>query len=153
MAKRPPNGRKMGEAFSLITNEMQESKAFQSLTASAIRVLLRCLYRNYNSVTNRSRGETGKPVFKFTNREALEKLGMSADKFSRAKDELEKKGFIEWVVRGGLKGSNGVASQFALSGRWKEWKPGVDEAEKRARAVSNLKASQKKRGPSPWQES
>jgi len=133
---------------------MQESKTFQSLSAPAIRVFLWCLFKNYNAATNRSKGETGKPTFKLTNREAQEKLGMNADKFTRAKNELTEKGFIEWVVRGGLKGSNGVPSQFALSGHWKEWIPDVDEAEKRARAVSNLKLSQKrKRDPPPWQES
>jgi len=145
MAFKNSHGQNKGEAFSRVPNAMQESPAFHSLKAPAIRVLLWCLFKNYNSITNRSRGETGKPTFKLTNREAMEKLGMNADKFSRAKNELESKGFIDWVIRGGLKGSNGVASQFALSGRWKEWTPCVDETQKRTRVVSSLRSSWKRK--------
>jgi hypothetical protein len=126
MARNTSSRQNAGEAFSRITNSMQESEAFRSLSAPAIRVLLRCLFKNYGAATNRSDGATGRPVFKLTNSEARDHLGMNADTFSRAKNELARKGFLEWVVRGGLRGCNGHASQFALSGAWKHWTPGED---------------------------
>ncbi len=116
-----PNGRDKGKkgALSQIKTEMQKSAAFKSLTASAIRVLLYSLFLNYYAATR----STGRPVFKFTNKTAREALGMNQQTFSRAKQELADKGFLEWVKRGGLKGCNGIASEFALSGDWKEWQP------------------------------
>jgi hypothetical protein len=120
------NGRdrlKIGEGFSRITTDMQRSEAFQSLSASAVRVLLWSLWLNYNTATTRSEGKTEKPRFKFTNAEASEKLSMGSAKFSRAKEELSEKGFLSWVKRGGLKGCNGVCSEYMLSGDWKTWKP------------------------------
>jgi hypothetical protein len=113
------NGRNKGKkgALSQIKTDMQKSAAFKSLTASAIRVLLYGIFLNYYAASR----STGRPVFKFTNKTAREALGMNQQTFSRAKQELADKGFLEWVKRGGLKGCNGIASEFALSGDWKEW--------------------------------
>lgn len=113
------NGRDKGKkgALSQIKVEMQESEAFQSLSASAIRVLLYAIFLNYFAASRTN----GRPVFKFTNKTAKEKLGMSSQTYSRAKQELADKGFWEWVRRGGMKGCNGVASEFALTGNWKTW--------------------------------
>ncbi|GLI37755.1 hypothetical protein GHYDROH2_12560 [Geobacter hydrogenophilus] len=64
-----------------------------------------------------------RPSFKCTNAEAKSELEMGAQTFTNAKAELERKGFITIIKRGGLKGCNGVASQFAMSGEWKQWTP------------------------------
>ena len=113
-----PNGRdkKRKGALSQITIEMQESAAFKSLPASSIRVLLYAIFLNYKAATH----DTGKPVFKFTNRTAKEKLGMNQQTFTRAKQDLSNKGFWKWVKRGGLKGCNGTASEFTLLSDWKD---------------------------------
>lgn len=122
-----PNGRSVskGPGFSRVPVEMQEASAFQSLTASALRVLLYCLRLSYGAATDpkRPKGSTAKPTFALTNKMARDILGMSPQTFSRAKKELAEKGFIEWAVRGGLQGCNGVASRFSLSSRYMDWTP------------------------------
>lgn len=99
---------------------MQRSPAFQSLTASALRVLLWCMFKNFKTATSVDH-ISGRPTFKLTNVEAKNELSLNQTTFSRAKQELDDKGFIEWIVRGGLKGCNGVASKFAMSSDWKKW--------------------------------
>jgi hypothetical protein len=111
--------RKSVGGLSQIQTDMQKSAAFKSLSASSIRVLLHALFLNYCAATR----TTGRPVFKFTNKPAKEQLDMNQQTFTRSKKELDDKGFWEWVKRGGLKGCNGIASEFALTGDWKEWKP------------------------------
>ena len=106
-------------AFSMIDVSMQKSEAFQSLSASAIRVLLWALINNYKMAT-KFQG-SGKPSFKLTNSEAKKEYGLNSTTFTNAKNQLEDRGFLEWTRRGGLKGCNGVCSTFCLSGKWKEW--------------------------------
>ena len=120
-AKLHSNGRDKRNVggLSQVKTDMQKSAAFKSLTASALRVLLYGIFLNYYAASR----STGRPVFKFTNKTAKEILGMNQQTFTRAKQELADKGFIEWVKRGGLKGCNGVASEFALSSDWKNWIP------------------------------
>ena len=113
------NGRdkKKKGSLSQISLEMQESDAFRSLSASAIRVLLLSIFFNYFAADRTS----GRPVFKLTNKTAKERLGMNQQTYSDAKRKLIEKGFWVYVKRGGLKGCNGIASEFALSGDWKTW--------------------------------
>lgn len=122
-----PNGRSVskGPGFSRVPVEMQGTLAFQNLTASALRVLLYCLRLSYGAATDpkRPKGSTERPTFPFTNQMARDILDMSPQTFSRAKKELAEKGFIEWAVRGGLRGCNGVASRFSLSSRYRDWTP------------------------------
>ena len=115
------NGRDKGKkgAMSQITTEMQESVAFATLNASSIRVLLFAIFLNYYAASR----STGRPVFKFTNKTAKERLGMNQQTFTRAKKELAEKGFWKWVKRGGMKGCNGTASEFTLLSEWKTWEP------------------------------
>lgn len=123
-------------AFSRVDIDMQKSPAFQSLTASALRVLLWAINKNYQTATKT--GATGKPIFKLTNAEAKNDYGLSAATFTNAKNKLEERGFLEWVKRGGLKGCNGICSLFCLSSRWKEWSPPPKEPNTiliRARAI------------------
>lgn len=119
------NGRSSsGRGFASVPIEMVESPAFLSLRGGAIRVLLCCLFKNYKATTSRHKADQGKPSFKFTYAEAKTVLGMSPKTFDKAKDEVLQKGFIECRRRGGLKGVNGVASEYCLSGKWKEWSSG-----------------------------
>ena len=119
MASRKTRSRYKGEpgGFSRLTIDMQASEAFHSLSTKAIRVLLYALYLNYNAATK----QNGRSVFKFTNGIARKYLGMHQQTFTRAKSELADKGFIRWERHGGLKGCNGVPSEFSLSGDWKRW--------------------------------
>jgi hypothetical protein len=117
---KPGRSAKKVGGFSPVPTDMQKSPAFHSLTGSAVRVLLWCIFKNYKSATA-SDTESTRPTFKLTNREAKQELGMHAQTFSRAKKELADKGFIKWVKHGGLKGCNGVASEFCLSGGYKTW--------------------------------
>ena len=124
MAKAPKNGQAPpgdGEGHAQIYAEMMKSPAFKSLSAGALRVLLWCVFLNFKAASKRVKGATGRPVFTFTNADALTALGMPPPTFSRAKSELAEKGFLRWHLRGGLKGVNGVPSEYALSGAWKEW--------------------------------
>lgn len=108
-------------AFSRIDAEMQKAPAYRSLTASALRVFSWAMILNFKTAT--AAGASGKPKFKFTNAEAKSKLDMNSTTFSRAKEELNEKGFMKWVERGGLKGCNGVPSLYSLSSEWKDWVP------------------------------
>lgn len=129
-SKKPVGG------FSRITTDMQRTVAFQSLTGSALRVLMWACFRNFNAATNTTASE--KPKFKFTNAEAKSKLGMNSSTFSRAKNELNEKGFIDWAKRGGLKGVNGAPSLYCLSGKYKDWTPAPKTENKnliKARAI------------------
>jgi hypothetical protein len=123
--KQKPNahGRSTGNVggFSRVSTDIQKSPAFQSLTASAMRVLLWAINKNYQTGTKSD--TVGKPIFKLTNAEAKNDYGLNSTTFTNAKNHLEEKGFLEWVTRGGLKGSNGVCSTFCLSGEWKKWTP------------------------------
>lgn len=106
-------------AFSRIEVAMQKSAAFQSLSASAIRVLLWAITQNFKSATRNDFNV--KPDFKMTNVEAKKNYNLNSATFTKAKKQLEDRGFIEWVQRGGLKGCNGVCSRFCLSSKWKDW--------------------------------
>lgn len=126
-AKSLENGRSAssGSGFAKVPVEMMVSPAFQCLAASSIRVLLFCLRLNYGAATDpkRPKGSSETPAFAFTNKMARDILGMNQQTFTNAKNELAEKGFIEWVVRGGMKGCSGVASKYILSSRWKDWMP------------------------------
>ena len=115
-----PNGRDKGKkgAMSQVPTEMQESAAFATLNASSIRVLLFAIFLNYYAATR----TTGRPVFKFTNKTAKDKLGMNQQTFTRAKRELADKGFWKWVKRGGLGG--GATGQLQSSHCWVSGRPG-----------------------------
>jgi hypothetical protein len=109
--------------FSRATAEMQQSTAFQSLSANALRLYLWCDLKNYKVGTAKRVMDTTKRAFKLTYPEVQEHLGMSRPTVSRAKNELIDKGFLECLVQGGLRGVNGVASEYALSNKWRKWEP------------------------------
>lgn len=140
--KRQGHDKKEDGGFSWITCEMQKSQAYQSLSATALRTLSWAIYRNYNAATNIAKGDKTGPCFKLTNAEAFDKLGLSSAVFTRVKDELDEKGFMKWVKRGGMKGANGTASYFRLSADWKEFKP-TPKKKKDMSAARAAKATKK----------
>ena len=122
MAKAPKNGAQASDGFSRATIEMQGSAAFQSLTGSAIRLMLWFDFVRFLRLCDRPKGEKGNPSFTFTVGQAKAKLGMNRATFSRAKEELREKGFIAWEP-GGLRGLDGVPSEHKFSDRWKDYVP------------------------------
>jgi hypothetical protein len=143
----PKQAQKGGKnGFSRATTEMQQSVAFQSLTANALRLLLWCDFKNYNAATNKRVMDSAKRVFKLTYAEVQERLGMSRPTVTRAKDELLEKGFLECTVQGGLRGVNGVASEYALANKWRKWKPPIERRNdmKKARAAKGKKQTPSK---------
>ena len=138
------NGRSIcGDGFSRVSTEMQNSAAFRSLSKSALRVLIWGIWKQYNAATNRGKGDSGNPRFRLTNAEAKTKLGMGSSTFSNAKAELIEKGFWTCPRRGGLKGCNGVASEFELSSDWRQWQQPISKKRapplrKKAAAVNGL---------------
>lgn len=110
---------------------MQRHPAFQTLTAAQIRVLMLALTKYDNSKFHARRDDQGRYVFNFTHVEARRELSVSSATFSTALQELERRGFIEITVAGGLKGVNGVPNVFTASDKWKSWKVPVDLADAR----------------------
>lgn len=132
--------------FSRATTEMQQSPAFHSLTANALRLLLWCDFKNYNASTNKRVMDATKRIFKLTYIEAEEHLGVTKPTFSRTKAELIEKGFLECTVKGGLRGVNGVASEYAMSNKWRKWEPPREQRNdmKKARAAKGKKQTPSK---------
>lgn len=119
-----PDGRSatsFDNCLSKLSVFMQRHLAFQTLTAAQIRVLLLILVKYDNSRFNARRDDQGRYVFNFTHIEAKRVLSVSSATFSTALQELERRGFIEITVAGGLKGANGVPNVFTVSENWKTW--------------------------------
>jgi len=138
-AKSPP------EQFSRVLVAMQESAAFQSLTASALRLLIRFIAISGAAGTAGRKDKLGRALFTFSNADALRYCALKADAFSRAKDELHAKGFMEWVERGGpvslTAEGQGKHSVYRLTSSWKEYTPAPKPARDTtaARAAKEMK--------------
>jgi len=115
-----------GDGFSMVPMVMQKSVAFQSLTVSAIRVLLYFIWKSWWAKAETPGGGTGSPTFRFTHAEAKAELNMCPQKFNQAKKKLIETGFIVCVAPGGLRGQDRAASVYRLSDGWKHW--GADRA-------------------------
>lgn len=100
---------------------MIQHPAFQTLNASAVRVLLMCLVKHDNAKYHMRRDDQGRYVWTFTYQDAKQYCGLSNSSISKALLSLEELGFLEVTVRGGLKGANGVKSMYTLSDDWKKW--------------------------------
>ncbi len=100
---------------------MVQSKAFQSLTATAIKVLMIFLTkRQCERIGRKSKGfwaiiNNGEIVF--TYEEAKRKYGISYSAFRNAIDELTSKGFIDIAASG--QGTYKAANFYAISDRWR----------------------------------
>ena len=124
--------KKKNGGLSQVPLEMQASYAFQSLAASGIRVLVLAIFLGYCSDTKK---------FKFTNATEKKRLRMNQNTFSRAKLDLCEKGFLAWAKRGGLRGCNGVASEFVLTEDWKDWTPTSKQEASHASVTGSSHAS------------
>ncbi|MBK5278529.1 MAG: hypothetical protein JJE09_06665 [Bacteroidia bacterium] len=131
---------KFENKFSRVTMAMQETKAFISLSATAIRILLRAISKNSDPKNVCHKDEQGHPIFPFNHTEALNLCGLSDPVFTRGKNELEEKGFLKWHTRGGLRGANGVASLFTLCSEYKNWEPPLKPKRDMAKARAAKKA-------------
>ena len=110
--------------------------AFQSLNASAIRVLLMAIVKHENAKYNMRRDGNGRYVWTFTYADGKKYCGLSNSSISKALLVLEELGFLQVTIRGGLKGANGVMSQYTLSEDWKSWTPDIlEEPLKKQRAT------------------
>lgn len=95
--------------------EMLKSKAFRSLTSTAMVILfdflMRRRYKGKKFVNN------GEIVYPFS--EAAKK-GIPAATFNRNRDLLIERGFLE-ITRAGSGGKKGDMTLYALSDRWQKW--------------------------------
>lgn len=65
----------------------------------------------------------GPPVFQFTYSEGVRLLSITKSTFNRAIHELLEIGFIELVSPGGMACGRGIAADYALGKRWRDWQP------------------------------
>lgn len=95
--------------------EMFKSKAFRSLTSTAMVILLDFLMRRRikaGRILN-----NGEIVYPFSE---AEKKGIPATTFNRNRDLLIERGFLE-ITRAGSGGKKGDMTLYALSDRWQKW--------------------------------
>ncbi len=104
-----------------VEQRLIQSKAFRSLTATAIKVLMIFLTKRQcerigrkgkEQWTIRNNGE-----ITFTYKEAKSKYGISESAFRNAIDELISKGFIDIAASG--MGVHKVTTQYSISDRWR----------------------------------
>jgi DNA-binding PadR family transcriptional regulator len=117
-----------------IDKKLVKSKAFLSLNASAIKVLMLFMLRRVMSQTGPRRGKekwiivnNGEIVFPYA--EAKKKFGLNPSTFARAIDKLVEHGFIDIAHTGG--GLMGDCTKYAISDRWKEF--GTDRFKSQSR--------------------
>jgi hypothetical protein len=102
--------------FVAITFEMINSLAYKELTGSAIKALILCMRK----VKEMNRKERFKVIFSLTYPEAR-RQGFCDGTFWRAMKSLQRLGFIDCTIKGGLTGRcKKTPSAHKLSLRWKE---------------------------------
>jgi len=113
-----------------VERRLVRSKAFLSLTATAIKVLMIFhIKRQMESVGRRGKEQwtiKNNGEITFTYKEAKNEYGISESAFRCAIDELISKGFIE-IARTGM-GVHKVTTWYSISDRWREY--GTPEYEK-----------------------
>ena len=102
--------------FVAITFEMIDSKAYKALTGSAIKAFILCMRK----VKEKHRTERFKVIFSLTYPEA-NKQGFCDSTFCNAMKKLQKVGFIDCVMKGGLRCDRKTKSAYRLSLRWKAY--------------------------------
>jgi hypothetical protein len=102
--------------FVVITFEMINHRSYKELTGSAIKALILCMRK----VKEMHRTERFKVIFSLTYPEAR-KQGFCDGTFWRAMKLLQRVGFIDCTIKGGLTGRiKKTPSAHKLSFRWKE---------------------------------
>jgi hypothetical protein len=104
--------------FVAITFQMINSKAYKELTGSAIKALILCMRK----VKEQHRTERFQAIFSLTYPEAR-KQGLCDGTFWRAMKLLQRVGFIDCTIKGGLTGrikKTPSAHNYKLPVKWKE---------------------------------
>ena len=102
--------------FVSITFEMIDSHAYKELTGSAIKAFILCMRK----VKESHRTERFKVVFSLTYPEAR-KQGFCDVTFWRSMKSLQRVGFIECIMKGGLRCDRKTPSAYRLYQRWKAY--------------------------------
>lgn len=102
--------------FVAITFEMINSQAYRKLHVSALKALILCIrkVKTYNPY------DRYKFQFSLTYPEA-KKQGLWASAFNRGMKQLQEVGFIDVIMRGGMRFQGKACSLYCLSRRWKEY--------------------------------
>jgi len=108
---------KKGPGFVALSWDVLNSKAFQKMTASSRALLPYFLGKPKRHFKD---SEYCDAEFTFTGGEA-KRYGFSKGTFSRSKDQIISHGFVDPVVKGGLRGHAKTASKFRLSRRWEDF--------------------------------
>lgn len=119
-----------------VKRELYKSKAFLALGSAAPQVLILFLDKRQMRLVKHGKKQdwicTNSDTISFTYIEAVEKYGFTKSRFSRAIGDFLKKGFISIKHRGGAYKRD--KSIYALSDKWRSWRPGtVFEERKRER--------------------
>jgi len=101
-----------------IEDDLLLSNAFRDLQPSAV-ILLLHLHR-IDKVLAWKDGDEYSGGFNLTFTEA-ERLGLARATTMRAVQDLVKRGFIEIVVRGGLRSQGRTSSVYRIAERWRTW--------------------------------
>jgi len=102
--------------FVLIPYELIDSKAYMELKGAGVRALMLCMRK----VKEMKGTERFKVLFSLTFREAREK-GFCDATFWRSMKSLQRLGFVDCEMRGGLRNENKYATIYRLSLRWKKY--------------------------------
>lgn len=102
--------------FVPITLEMINSQAYKELNGSALKALILCMRK----VKEMNRTERFKVIFSLTYPEAR-KQGFCDATFWRSMKDLQRVGFIDCVMKGGLRCDRKTQSAYRLSLRWKSF--------------------------------
>ncbi len=102
--------------FVAITFEMMSHRAYKKLTGSAIKALILCMRK----VKEMHRTERFKVIFSLTYPEAR-KQGFCDVTFWRSMKSLQSVGFIDCIMKGGLRCDRKTPSAYRLSLRWKAY--------------------------------
>lgn len=103
-------------AFVPIPYEMIDSKAFKELNGSSLKALILCMRK----VKTHHPIDRFKLQFSLTYTEA-EKQGLWHSAFSRGIKQLQRLGFIDCVIKGGMRFQGKACSLYRLSQRWKQY--------------------------------
>jgi len=104
------------KGFVAITFEMIDSKAFKNLTGSGLKALILLMRKN----KEKHPIDRFKYQFSFTYPEG-KKEGICNASFCRGIKQLYRLGFIDIVIKGGLRGVSKYPSYYRLSQRWKKY--------------------------------
>ena len=107
---------KIKGGFVAVTFEMINSKAFKELTGSALKSLILCMRKV----------KTHNPIDRFQFQFSLtypeaKKQGIAHSSFSRGMKLLQGLGFVDCVMRGGMRFDGNLPSRYRLSQRWKNY--------------------------------